>query len=510
MKSLLYFLFTSLLIAQNINISQGFFWQGEPYLIQNAKNPDNLVIAWMGYSFAAGSGIAIRVITSNDRGKSWNPPVFIPHVVTGYTSADPSLASDTSGNIHLAFIDYDYNTQAGAVYYTRSSDGGTTWNNPVEVINHNSDPGKNPIDRPWIAVNPAGNIIAVTSVSTKNTPLPNRPYVSFSQDGGQTFSRRYIDTVGASVGTAVAQPTPFPVADNDTFKFVFPSYLPSQNILPQFFLATTPNAGASFSYQPIISGNAFQKNDTAKAYYKLFQNPGNSKHLILAFAYAPYGDIDLFFTETFDNGNTWSNIARVNDDPVGNGAIQDLFWGDFDADGDFVLTWRDRRNGTPGTVASAYEIYAAFKDKNSSSFSENFPVTDSLLPYDTLVTKSGNDFMSCVLYEDTLYAVWGDTRTGTLQIWFSKIHARSPASPVKKLIYSERAPVLYPNPSRGEVNILFDEPLERWEIFSIDGKKIKEIHSKNKAKLNLPQGEYFVKIHLKSGKIFIKRLRILF
>jgi hypothetical protein len=42
----------SLLLAQNTNISNGFVFDGEPYLAINPNNPQHMVVAWMGFKMS--------------------------------------------------------------------------------------------------------------------------------------------------------------------------------------------------------------------------------------------------------------------------------------------------------------------------------------------------------------------------------------------------------------------------------------------------------------------------
>ena len=74
-----------------------------------------------------------------------------------------------------------------------------------------------------------------------------------------------------------------------------------------------------------------------------------------------HGDIDVFLRESMDEGKTWSNATRINDDPISNNRMQDLIWGDFDSDGDLIVSWRDRRNGTDSTFQTDSEIWATFR-----------------------------------------------------------------------------------------------------------------------------------------------------
>ena len=58
------------IFAQNTNISNGYVFDGEPYMAANPTNPLNLVIAWMGYS--PGSPLGIKTIASFNGGRTWS------------------------------------------------------------------------------------------------------------------------------------------------------------------------------------------------------------------------------------------------------------------------------------------------------------------------------------------------------------------------------------------------------------------------------------------------------
>jgi len=48
----------------------------------------------------------------------------------------------------------------------------------------------------------------------------------------------------------------------------------------------------------------------------------------------------------------------------------------------------------------------------------NLFIDNPLVAYDTILAYAGNDFMCIKLVADTISAVWGDTRSGKLNIWF--------------------------------------------------------------------------------------------
>lgn len=102
------------LSAQNDNLSNGLFFDGEPYLIINPQNANHLVIAWMG--FTLGNPIGIKTRVSLDGGDTWTPTKTLPHFGSGYKSADPSMAFDSNGNLFVCYIDYREDPDSGGVY----------------------------------------------------------------------------------------------------------------------------------------------------------------------------------------------------------------------------------------------------------------------------------------------------------------------------------------------------------------------------------------------------------
>ena len=438
MRKLLLLLFCLPIISfgQNQNISLGNVFDGEPCIAVNPNNSQHMVVAWMGYKF--GENIVIKTKVTFDAGQNWSITKSIPHINPVYTSADPTLAFDNNSNVFLAYIDFSKVIDSGAVYVTKSLDGGLNWQNPVEVITAFSDIGKYPIDRPWMSIDKSaginsGNIYITTMTPSDFGPIhsgliqpPYNPYFIHSTDGGQSFSNwRYLDTINFLAGSVIKQPMPTNcVSVNGTFHAIFPSWVLSQNLSPQYILASTSNSGNSFNYNNVFitSGNP----DTLiKKASKLITNPADNNHLVFITPDLMFGDVDIIMMESYDEGVSWSNPIRINDDLQGNGKMQDLVWADFDLDGDLVVTWRDRRNSSANGYQTESEIWAAFRSKDSTSFSPNFSITSQQVAYDSILALNGNDFMCVVLVNDTLNAVWGDTRNGKLDIWFQRMSIQS-------------------------------------------------------------------------------------
>lgn len=466
--------------SQNQNISNGLVFDGEPYIAVNPNNSQHLVVAWMGY--LASNLIVIKTRVSFDAGNTWSTKYNVPHTVAGYQSADPSIAFDNSGNVFLCFIDYKPFPAAGAVNVAKSTDGGLTWGTPVEVINVNSDPGQQPVDRPWMAIDNSGgpndgNIYVTTMNPNVFGPVtpPYNPYFIKSIDGGANFEPwRYLDTTNYLAGSLIPQPMPTPCVSADgTFHAVYPSYVLSQSVFAQYFVASSTSAGSTFNYNTVLQ-SATAANDTlAKKGYLLISNPANANHLCLAYPNFDNGDIDIYIVESLNAGVNWGAPVRVNDDPIANNKMQDLIWADFDTDGDLVVTWRDRRNAPDSTYTTDSEIFSAIRWKDSTTFSSNFTISDVQAAHDTILEESGNDFMCVRMINDTVYAVWGDVRNTRLNIWFNRLDLASGGTFVQDLNTEEKSISVFPNPVKNKLTIdLRGNQLNNAELIlmSVDGK----------------------------------------
>ncbi|MFB6307071.1 MAG: T9SS type A sorting domain-containing protein, partial [Flavobacteriales bacterium] len=444
---------------------------------------------------------------------TWNSKSSIPHEYSNFTSADPSLVFDDNGYIFVSYIDFDKNKDSGSVFVRKSTDGGLNWSNSTKVIDYFSDSGKKPIDRPWIAVDRSGSTtngnLYITTMSIKGAKSPFHPYFIKSTDANASWSSwRYLDTTNWLAGNIIPQPMPSPAVSPDgTFHAIYPSYKSSQDPKPQYIHASSSNAGKSIQHNTVFKTTNAVDDSLIKGGQLLIADPSDASHLAFIYLLNRNGDADVYLRESNDGGTTWPNEWRVNDDPISNDRMQDLVWGDFDSDGDLAITWRDRRNASDSGYQTKHEIMGAMKWKDSSSISPNFKVTDSIIEYDPILDKAGNDFMSVQLENDTMSAVWGDPRSGSLDIWFHRMDVRNGNTVNISLLNHkpENGFTIYPNPATSYLKIK-GEHIDRVAVFDQKGKKVleKSASVKNKTKIRtkeLPSGIYFAKI--KSNKRFI-------
>jgi hypothetical protein len=446
----------------NTNISNGIVFDGEPYLAINPTNPQNLVAAWMGLKFSGGAfRVAIKTRASFDGGNSWSAVKTLPHFSTSFGSADESMVFDKNGLLYLAYIDYRQLPDSGGIYVARSLNGGLNWDTPSKAFDAYDVPNKRPIDRPWLVVDqsdtPNAGTLYITSKPAPWVFPPNRNYFKASSDGGHNWTPiANVDGGTHLVGNLIAQPMAAPATTrNGKFCAVYPSYVVSQNTLPAFYLASSKNKGQTFDYSTVMAAATMPMDTNFKNGYRLLANPADSNQMAFFLPSMMNGDADILALHSNNGGQTWSSPVRVNDDPVANGKAQDMVWAAYNGQGKLAVTWRDRRDANAnGFWNAGYDFYYATSSDNGQTFSKNQKLSSQFVSFDSVLIQSGNDFMSCTYLADTLYTLWGDTRTGRMNIYFSKTIASSNMNVGTILLNGEAAPwEIYPNPTPGDLNI---------------------------------------------------------
>lgn len=494
----------------NTNLSNGFLFDGEPYLVQNPTNSQNLVVAWMGLKLSGSQfRIAIKTRASFDGGASWSNAVSLPHFGNGYGSADVSMAFNKNGGLYLAYIDFRTNPDSGGVYVARSNDGGLNWDNPTKAFDIFEDGTKRPIDRPWLVVdNSTSSNSGTLYITTKPAPWiapPNRNYFKSSSDSGHTWTPlANVDGGNYLVGNSIAAPMASPACSmNGKFCAAYPSYVSSQNPLPAFYLAQSFDKGNTFNYSTMYSYLPGIPDTNLKNGYLLICHPNDSNKMVFVSPMNQSNDPNIVCLSSNTAGQNWMAPKRVNDDTLQLNKAQDMVWAAYNESGELVVTWRDRRSATAsGFWNAGYEFYYATSSDNGLSFSTNKPLSAQFIAFDSILSTDGNDFMCNRYQHDTIYAVWGDTRNSKMNIYFSKTIASTNTS-IEFLTLSSNSSEfsIYPNPTVSKINITGTKNLvnQTAHIYSSSGIKIQSFKIETLPQRvdvsNYSKGTYFLKIN---------------
>jgi hypothetical protein len=271
--------------------------------------------------------------------------------------------------------------------------------------------------------------------------------MAISSDQGQSFSLSELDAAPYLAGNSIQQPLASPAFyNNGTFMALYPSYDPSQSVLPRIVEVTKTAPASFYSYAVAFQGLGFgSQNDSLKKGPHLSINPTNSNEAAYTFMTEVFGDPDIALIEKI-NGQ-WSAPMRVNNDAQANGVLQDLAWSAYDTDGELGVCWRDRRNGTPNTYSSPTEI--ACRIRSQGAWSDEIFISP-LIAHDSILLENGNDFLNVQFHQNKLYTIWGDVRSGSLKIYLN-VYDQNDSTNSVSLIADEGQ--VFPNPSSSHITV---------------------------------------------------------
>jgi hypothetical protein len=280
----------------------------------------------------AGTG-NVRMMTSSDRGATWS-------AIRSVQSAPdkPWAAGGTEDGV--VFVSW-LGSSAGI---KRSLDHGQTWG----------------------AIQPLGNIIHGTGITTSTTGLLHVPY-NLDSSRNQLRYLRSKDN-----GGTYDAPRDL-VADMGTFCF---SCSPRQH--------------------PIV-GSAADPTGRFVAITWSSQMPGGQS------------DDDVWLLYSSDGGDTWSKPIRVNDNTTASRQFQS--WVAVDTYGRVHVAWTDLRDGGQN------ETWYARSADPTKGFEKNLQITDG---HGSANTDFLGDYKGIVVQDSNVLVVWNDTRRDSGDIYFSR------------------------------------------------------------------------------------------
>ena len=276
---------------------------------------------WGRFTDGGSSDIGVSVSTNN--GSSWTAQQ-LPGLTVNSTPAgpwarvsDPSVAYDAKHNVWMVSgLGIDANVNGAAVTLSRSTNGGATWNNPINIAVASAGQF---LDKNWTVCDntPTSGFYGSCYTEWDDNGHGNLLKIAYSRDGGLTWTLSKTPNVGVIGGQPLTLPNGNVVVPLDNASETAIGY------------TISTNGGARF-------GNAFTISSITAA-----TDPGNIRSGPLPSAeisgdgkiYLVWEDCrfrancttnDLVYT-TSTNGSTWSAIQRIPTDPGGVSGTQDTF-----------------------------------------------------------------------------------------------------------------------------------------------------------------------------------------
>jgi len=295
-------------------------WKFQPSI---AVDPTGgLVVVWVDYRQDKRKIFFSR---STDYGATWSANVPVDDDAQGTAfKYDPVVAVDNAGVIYAAWSDnrngnYD-------IFVSRSVDSGATWSTNVQV---SSDPGSSDQEVP--AMHIQGNRIYLVWRDSRNGPYQDL-YFSSSADGiSWSPEKRVSDTRGGVVigrCSLSGSGSSLSLAWND-----------DRSGKREIYYIGSPDGGITWDNQ------AARVNADADGYkqdpFVLVDSAGT---IFVTWWDERDDGGDIYLALSRDNGKTWVQEKKVNDDQVG--STQWYGTAAFDGSGNIYMIWEDYRNGS--------------------------------------------------------------------------------------------------------------------------------------------------------------------
>ncbi len=415
---------------QNVDVSQRLGNESEEAIAVNPTNPKNIVIFTNIAEGANGMFLAV----SFDGGQTWNRRIVGQgNDVFGDTCCDPSLSFDEYGNL---FMTYLYNVEK-VVPVALSTDGGLSFS----VIANIAEPaglGKTKaarserglfrfVDQPtiisghgevWVIFNAGGPMFATGA-----------PVTGLGQVGaffaGEVVPGTNNCTYGdISIGPAgqimqVCTLTESGQGGGKLFVNVDPDGLGPAGFGGRVSVVDTHVGGFDFiPPQPDRSVDA----EPGRAWDRTGGAHNGRVYLVYSIERPnESNDLDIYVRYSDDNGATWSNGVRVNDDQTKNSQFMPKISLD-QTTGNIAVVWYDSRadlgTGGPGDTDGIpnddAQFWGAFSTDGGLSFTPNIQI--SVGTSNSHVSGNGidyGDYTGLSFFDGVAHPAWSDNSNST-------------------------------------------------------------------------------------------------
>ncbi len=358
---------------------------------------------------------------TNDSGPQWSPEVCLTN--SSSNSTMPSIAVDSSGRLHMVWIDDGLNNQidgawngyGGVIYYKSSDDGAINWSTASTPILDNGHVGSYNVELAQLHYNPVADSLALYMVefTTRRGPIG---VVSYSYDHGNIWSDSYFATGDVFYPVTVTRDV-VASTGNDT---LFSSWYSGAALEGGFYRCNI--TGTSIPSIASGSGNFYAMIPTAEGLNFSMENTetgicttpvqitnltstttalsADGDNLYLVWSYDVNGTTQLYFKTSHDAGATWSEDTKITD------SAGTADHADISIDKDRVnIVWQDHSTGN-------WQVHYM-----------QLGAAGGVLINDTKLSNSTGDAMYPQIVTDAngySYVVWQDSRNGKWDIYMRK------------------------------------------------------------------------------------------
>lgn len=389
-----------------------------PSMARNPTNPDNVVIA----KRLDRPEFSAALHWSVDGGEVWGT-TSLPLPEGLDRAYGPNVAFGEDGTLYVTYVNLvGRGNVPDTLWLARSDDGGRTLSEPMEIAGELNFQAQVAVHDGTIHV----TYLDAEEVGTLSIPGGAPIKAIRSEDGGRTFSEpvQVSDPDRQRVGAAVPKVNPA----TGNLGVVYMDYKGDvrdfQNLEGppwdqpfELVFTRSDDGGESFS-DGVVVDDRLAPTRRFLVFLPVFPGfaVGDDGTMYAAWADGRLGDSDVFLSRSTDGGQSWSDPARVNDNPPDDGTWQYLPAVSVAPNGRVDLVFHDRRRDpdnvrTDAFVATSVDGQPPFENARVSDAKDGFSseVGPSAAPH--LEPDMGSRLAIDSL-EDEALAAWTDTRLG--------------------------------------------------------------------------------------------------
>ncbi len=393
----------------------GESWEGEIYGAGGDNSGDPAVaINAQGRMFVGyiNENFGQSVSYSDDNGQTWikilvspSPGYYPASLDKNHLWIDNSPLSPYNGNVYASWTRFSAGgANDGEIQFARSVSQGTTWSYPLVISqgvtagSHNQ--GVN------IQTGPEGQVYVVWAIYDNWPADENALGFAASFDGGLTFqpASRIINNIRG-------------IRYSETFKNLRVNSFPSMTV----DLSNSPRRGTIY----VVWANR--------------GIPGINTG----------SDIDVYLIKSADQGNTWSQPIRVNQDLLGAGKQHFFPWISCDpVTGNLSVIFYDDRE----CAYNECETWVAYSTDGGDTW-QDFRVSDIAFtpqPIPGLAANYFGDYLGITSHNLKIYPIWTDNRSGKALTYVSPINS-TPAPNQPYVIHQDH---IFRNVNGSQVDLL--------------------------------------------------------
>jgi hypothetical protein len=374
--------------------------QNEQQLCINPTNADNVVAVWRDFRLGYRR---IGVGYSFDGGLTWTDTLF---PVTGRPwHSDPGLTHDIFGNFFAVVLAYEPDQSYSGFEVFKSTDGGVNWGPPTVAIDGVPNVFE---DKELLACDRAFD-----------SPYRGNLYIAWTR-----FYRTQIQLI-RSTDDNQSWYDPVVVSDQGSVQWAVP-VVGAGGIVYVGWVSYTDNIKLDRSYDGGVTwGTDVNVTSvyTASTYLNgdiwVFSFPAmdadisggpNHGNLYMAYMDKHGQDYDIYFRASTDEGSSWSQAVRLNDDLINNGRDQFHPWLVVDENGVITVLFYDRRED-PANLR--YHIFMTQSFDAGQTWTDNVRITTVSSDPSTIVGAGLiGEYSGLDVHRGVVNTAWTDFRLG--------------------------------------------------------------------------------------------------